>query len=240
MKISVCMTVYNGEKFLQEQLESILCQLSTLDEVIIVNDCSKDHSLDIIHSFQDKRIEIFSNEKNIGVIKSFERALQKASGDLIFLSDQDDVWMPDKVTKTIAAFDSPEILGIVSDAIVVGPCLEILNDSFFSLRKSGPGLIKNFYKNSFVGCCMAIKKETKKLILPFPKLISMHDEWIGFVLSVSGRVKFIPEKLILYRRHDNNITFLKNKNIIFTLKRRFWNAIAFLKYFFKNHYICLI
>jgi len=240
MKISVCMTVYNGEKFLKEQLESILCQLSTFDEVIIVNDCSKDHSLDIIHSFRDKRIEIFSNEKNIGVIKSFERAIEKASGDFIFLSDQDDVWMPDKVTKTIAAFDSPGILGIVSDAVVVGPGLEILNDSFFSLRKSGPGLLKNFYKNSFVGCCMAIKKETKKLILPFPKLISMHDEWIGFVLSVSGKVKFIPEKLILYRRHNNNITFLKSKNIIFTLKRRFWNAITFLKYFFKNHYICLI
>ncbi|MDD2285775.1 MAG: glycosyltransferase family 2 protein [Paludibacter sp.] len=233
------MAVYNGEKFLKEQLESILCQLSRSDEVIIVDDKSTDSSLKIIRSFQDKRIKIFSNEKNIGVIKSFERAIEKASGDFIFLSDQDDVWMPDKVTTMIAAFDSPKILGVVSDAVVVGPCLEILNDSFFSLRKSGPGLVKNFYKNSFVGCCMAIKKETKKLILPFPKLISMHDEWIGFVLSISGKVKFIPEKLIMYRRHGNNATFLKNKNIIFTIKKRLRNAIAILKYFIKNQCICL-
>jgi glycosyltransferase involved in cell wall biosynthesis len=202
------MAVYNGEQFVRAQLESILSQLTDDDEVIIVDDTSHDRSVEIIQSLRDPRITLFFNEKNRGVVKSFERALSEASGDIIFLSDQDDVWMPDKVRTIRNALDSPQVLGVVSDAVVVGPDLEVIHESLFALRNSGPGLLKNFYKNSFVGCCMALKKEAKKYILPFPSCVTMHDEWIGCALSYHGQVVFIPQPLLQYRRHQTTATDL--------------------------------
>lgn len=233
MKFSVCMAVYNGEQFVQAQLESILSQLTDNDEVIIVDDKSQDRSIEIIQSLRDTRITLFFNEKNKGVVKSFERALRKASGDIIFLSDQDDVWMPGKVDWIQNALNSPKVLGVVSDAVVVGPDLEVIHESLFALRKSGPGLLRNFYKNSFVGCCMALKKEAKKYVLPFPSCVTMHDEWIGAALSYHGQVLFIPQPLVQYRRHQSTVTNLFHASSIrYIIVKRIKMACMLVKIIF--------
>ena len=112
MKISVCLATYNGEKYIKEQLDSILPQLSANDEIIISDDNSTDDTINIIRSLNDERIKIYVN-KTKGIVKNFENALNNASGDIIFLSDQDDVWKNDKVKKILSAFSSDNSLTFV-------------------------------------------------------------------------------------------------------------------------------
>lgn len=201
--ISVCVATYNGSSYIKQQLVSILEQLSEEDEVIIADDCSTDNSISIIESLSDKRIHLIKNEsKASGVVKNFERALSRASGDYIFLCDQDDVWLPNKVEQCMLALTN--YLLVVSDCKVVDKSLNELHPSFFKLRNSGKGIIKNLYKNSYLGCCMAFRKELLKYALPIPANTPMHDMWLGLIANCIGSVIFLPEALVLYRRHGGN------------------------------------
>lgn len=200
------MAVYNGERYLEEQVTSILVQLTDLDELIIVDDCSTDRSVTILDAFADPRMHLYRNHNNIGVVKSFERALQKTTRDLIFFSDQDDRWLPQKVDTTKRIMQQTGCAATVSDAIVIDETGRKILESFFEYRNSGPGFLKNFYKNSYLGCAMAIHKRVKPWVLPFPDSIPMHDEWIGLTCELRGEVVFIPEALIAYRRHTSNLS----------------------------------
>lgn len=200
MKISVCMAVYNGEMYLQAQVESILTQLQSADELVIVNDASQDDSLNVLKNVRDKRIRIFNNDQNLGILASFEKALQLAQGDIIFLSDQDDIWLPGKVTECVISLKKH--LLVVTDCKVVDHTLNEISPSFFQLRHSGAGVIKNIWKNSYLGCCMAFRRELLTLSLPIPAKIPMHDMWLGLVAQTQGSVLFLPQKLSLYRRHQ--------------------------------------
>lgn len=211
--ISVCMAVYNGERYLEEQLRSILDQLGDDDEVIIVDDRSTDLSMQLIRNMADPRVILLSNDLNIGPIASFERAIAASKGKHIFLSDQDDIWRTHKVKRTLQVFASANCLLVVSDARVVDAERRILNDSLFSMRRSGPGFWRNLYKNGFVGCCMAIRSDAKELFLPFPTQISMYDEWIGLCATVAGRVQFIGDSLVDYRRHGRNVTKMTHGSV---------------------------
>jgi glycosyltransferase involved in cell wall biosynthesis len=216
--ISVCMAVFNGELYLAEQLRSIIVQLSAEDEVIIVNDCSRDASEEVIKRVGDSRIVVLQNESNIGPTASFERAIAVARGRYIFLSDQDDIWKPEKVATIKRVFDSTDSLVVVSDARIVDADRKVLLESMFLLRRSGPGFWRNLYKNGFVGCCMAIRSDAKSFFLPFPK--GMHDEWIGLCSSVAGRVTFINERLIDYRRHGKNVTQMGHGSLVSMVRKR--------------------
>ncbi|WP_432222941.1 glycosyltransferase family 2 protein [Flavobacterium sp. TMP13] len=199
--ISVCMATYNGEKFIKEQLKSILQQLGDKDEVIVSDDGSSDKTLEIIKSFNDDRVIIFKNAfKNL--VLNFEFALMQAKGDYIFLSDQDDVWLPNKIkvcTENLRSFSL-----VVSNCKVVDQDLQIINNSFFELNNSKKGLLSNVFKNSYLGCCLAFRNEVLQTALPFPKSIPMHDIWLGFVAELYFKSKFIEEPLLLYRRHGKN------------------------------------
>lgn len=222
MKSSVCMAVYNGEKYLQQQLSSILEQLEKEDEVIIINDCSTDNSLSIISSFSDPRIQVISNSNNLGVISSFEKALNNAAGDIIFFSDQDDIWLPGKVKTVTDCMKHYQCCAVVSNALVIDEDEKIIHNSYFSIRKIGsPGVWKSFYRNNYIGCCMAICSSIKPLVLPFPDSIPMHDIWIGMVCDFLGEVKFIQSPLVAYRRHSYNQTALSGNDWIKTIKKRF-------------------
>lgn len=203
MKISVCLATYNGEAFLEEQLCSIISQLGTEDEIIISDDFSTDSTASIIHSFNDTRIKYILNQtKTHSPVSNFQNALEYATGDIIFLSDQDDIWLPSKVEKCIKALDSADL--VLHDAIVVDKFLVCVSKSLFSLRHVKRGYIANLYKNSYIGCCMAFKKNVINYVLPFPKRTPMHDVWIGLNAELLGKVSFISEPLIMYRRHGNN------------------------------------
>ena len=197
------MTTFNGAAFVKEQIRSVLSQLNADDELIIFDDLSTDETIKIIHSeFEDERINLKQNIKRVGVVRNFDQALHMASGDYIFLCDQDDVWIEGKVTQMVASLQN--YILAVSDCKVVNGELSVLHDSFFALRHSGPGLIKNIYKNSYLGCCMAFRKELLTAILPIPRKAPMHDMWIGLIAETVGKACFIPTPTLLYRRHGKN------------------------------------
>lgn len=225
-RVSVCMAVYNGGSFLTEQIDSILPQLNRFDELIIVNDGSTDMSARVIKGFDDTRIRVLTNPNNSGIVRSFETAIKAAQGDYIFLCDQDDIWLPNKISSCLDHFAHQSPLLIVTDAAVVDEHLGIIHPSYFVFRKSRPGFWNNMYKNSFLGCCMAFSASCKEFILPFPRRINMHDEWIGLCCSLAGRVLFAPEPGILYRRHETNATGMRSGGFTFMIRKRFMHLVA--------------
>ena len=202
--ISVCIATYNGEKYIKEQLLSILPQLGKKDEVIISDDHSTDNTLDIVKGLNDNRIKIVINNREKGYTSNFENALSYAIGDYIFLSDQDDIWMSNKVDYCIAELKEYDL--VVSDAILINSKGEKIDDSFFYKRNVYYTWLGNIFKFGFLGCCMAFKMNVLKKALPFPKkhLYCTHDNWIFLVAQSFYKVKISHEKLIRYRRHTDN------------------------------------
>jgi glycosyltransferase involved in cell wall biosynthesis len=226
--ISVCMAVFNGERYLTEQLQSILMQLRNDDEVIIVDDCSRDGSADLIKSFNDPRIVLRQNATNRGPSAAFADAISLAKGKYIFFSDQDDIWKPFKVAAILRIFEAAPALVVVSDAHVVDVDKTVLTESLFALRGSRSGFWRNLYKNGFVGCCMAIRCDAKTFLLPFPVNVGLHDEWIGLCSSLAGRVVFSTDRLIDYRRHGANATQLVHGTIRSMARKRIKLLVAVL------------
>lgn len=207
--ISICMAVKNGEMFIQEQLKSILPQLAVTDELIVSDDHSTDNTIKLIEGFGDNRIRVINNPGN-GILDNFQNALFHVKGDKIFLADQDDVWAPNKVERMAPFLDKYAV--VVCDCTIVdkdlnpGPC------SFFELNKPNTGIFKNIFRNSYIGCCMAFNRALLDKVLPFPRNIPMHDLWIGLIAELHYSVFFLPEKLVLYRRHPNNASSTANKS----------------------------
>lgn len=229
--ISVCMSVYNGERYLSEQLDSILQQLGEDDEIIISDDGSTDASLAIISAYQDSRIKCYHNPKK-GVISSFENAINKATQPIIFLCDQDDIWYPNKVEITLDYFgENPDKDIILSDLTIIDNQQRVLFDSFHEQRDSKEGFWKNVKRNSYIGCAMAFRSSIKKEVLPFPKKIPMHDMWIGLIGEYHQTSLRIPEKLVYYRRHDNNVSELRTTTSF--IKKMTWR-VNLLRELFKR------
>lgn len=229
--ISVCMATYNGEKYIKEQLSSILSQLSEKDEIIVSDDSSTDKTVEIIESFQDKRIKILKKNKFRQPNLNFENALKYSKGDIIFLSDQDDVWVKNKVEIILNQLKKYDL--IVSDAFITDKKLNITNESLFSEVNSNRGILKNIIKNTYYGCCMAFKREVLKKALPFPKTREIgHDLWLGIIADRYFKVKFLKEKLIYFRRHENTLTTIKKskRRLIVKLLGR----VKVLYYFLKK------
>ena len=207
-KISVCMATYNGEKFIKKQLESILNQTMEVDEIIISDDNSTDNTLEIIKSFNNSKIKVLKNLEQ-GVVNNFENSLEKSTGDYIFLADQDDIWTLDKVEKVIKNLKIYDL--VVHNAKIINSEDKIIcKKTFFEIRNSKKGLLKNLYKNSYIGCCMAFNRNILEKSMPFPKNIPMHDSWIGLISEIYGKIYFDEEVLFYYRMHENNVTELNN------------------------------
>ena len=214
--ISVCMATYNGAKYIREQLDSIIPQLGKNDEIIISDDGSSDETISIIKCYEDSRIILYKNSfKN--VVLNFEFTIKKAKGDYIFLTDQDDIWHKDKVKCYMEYFlKKNNILLLLSDIQIIDKD-GLYFDKVFYKKKFTNNLFKNILKNNFIGCNMAITKEAKKIILPFPSGIAMHDWWIGNCCKMFGNIFFINKKLHYYRRHDRNVTNGKREKFILGL-----------------------
>ena len=205
---SVCMATYNGERYVQRQLESILKQLDSKDEVIIFDDCSTDNTREVINAMEDHRIHLYKNVQNMGVNKTFENALRKAKGDIIFLSDQDDIWLDNKVDFVLEYFqEHPEVDMIQHDAEVVYENLEVIDKSFFHWRGHvGPSVMRNLIRDTHLGCCMAMRRDVIGDCLPITR-IPYHDKWIGIIAPLTGhKVVFLPVVLIKYIRHVGTST----------------------------------
>ena len=204
--ISVALAAYEGERYIEEQLRSILPQLGKEDEVIVSDDKPGGMTEKIVRRLaeEDTRVR-YAEGPGKGVAANFINAIRHCKGDKIFLADQDDVWLPDKVQRVTEAFESGASL-VLHNAYVTDEELQITHPSFFALRGSKPGLVHNLIKNSYMGCCMAFDRKLLKKIMPMPKAVPMHDQWIGLIAEIYGKPVFLDVPLLYYRRHEGNVT----------------------------------
>ncbi len=206
-KVSVAMCTYNGERFLAKQIESILNQTYKLHEIIILDDCSVDNTLSIIEDYakSNRIIKFYENQHNIGFTKNFEKALILASGDLIALSDQDDIWKHDKIEKLIESMPANSLL-IYSDSIrFTGdiPKNPVSNPKY--RRFEGSDVRKLSFFNTVSGHAMLIKKELLNLSFPIPTDV-IYDWWLAAVAACNGGVSYIKDILVYQRVHGSNAT----------------------------------
>lgn len=226
IRVSVAMATYNGEKYIKEQIDSILNNLEKNDELIISDDGSKDNTRRIIETIQktDNRVKLFDGPK-MGVKQNFGNAIKNCSGEYIFLADQDDIWNDKKVEKVLKVFKDENVTLVIHNCEIVNESLEKTDKTFFEFRNSGKGIIKNIWKNTYIGCCIAFKGKMKDKILPIPNDIEMHDQWIGIINEKYGKSYFLDECLIKYRRHSSNVSQMKRYGV----KRMIKNRVYFIK-----------
>ena len=217
MKISVAIGTYNGEKFLNAQLESILQQTIPVHEIIVCDDHSGDDTINILREFEvsyPSLFKIFANEKNLGVVKNFEKAISLCTGDIIFLADQDDVWNNNKVESVLNFFrNNINCYGVFSDAELIDDTLTLNNKTLWELLQfnealsidTNPDIFRYLllYRNVVTGACLAVKREALDFILPFPTDGKMlHDQWIGLKLGEYNKIGLIKQTLLKYRLHS--------------------------------------
>lgn len=209
-KISVCMAAYQGERYIAAQLRSILDQLSENDEVIVVDDHSSDKTCDEVRSLGDARVHLVEHGTNQGVAQTFEEALSLTTGSVIFLSDQDDLWVPGKLAAVLQAFESnPDATLVVTDAMLMDEDGNRIGDSYYASRgRFRSGFLANLIRCKFLGCLMAFRSKLLLKILPFPHGYDvLHDIWIGIVNSVtSGETLYLDKRLVWYRKHSGSVT----------------------------------
>lgn len=196
------MATYNGAKYIRQQLLSILTQIGGKDEVVVSDDGSTDGTIDIVRSLADRRIRILKGPCRHSPYTNFENALRHAKGGIIFLADQDDVWANDKVRVCMEALQTVDC--VVSDAFVTDSKLNVTAPSLYTMmRISRSRMGSLLWRNGYTGCCMAFRRKVLDDALPFPKDIPMHDIWIGNVAAFFHTVRFIDERLVMFRRHDD-------------------------------------
>ena len=221
--VSVCMATYNGAKYIREQVDSILQQLGETDELVVSDDGSTDKTLDILRSYHNPRIKIHPGPQR-GLTYNFENAISHASGDYLFLSDQDDVWEPTKVKRMVEALQTSDL--VICDAWIADKDAKSTGQSLYDMFKPHKGFVRTVYHTSYIGCCTAFRRTILKRLLPFPPHIIMHDYWIGQIADMYYKTEFIPDKLLRYRRHESNTSALTtNKSPLSLWKKltyRFW------------------
>lgn len=202
--ISLAMPTYNGGKYLREQLDSIYAQTMLPDEVIVVDDCSTDDTIDILEEYCVKYgLKYYINEQNLGYNKNFEKAITLCSGDYIALADQDDIWLPSKIEKCYNVLKNSDINipSLVS-------CFSSTKEEILYLSQSNSkGIIGSWKHNLSIyasqGCTLMFNKKLLEYIIPIHPGI-MYDAYIGFIASLLGNRFYLGDELMYYRIHGNN------------------------------------
>jgi glycosyltransferase involved in cell wall biosynthesis len=206
MKVSIALATYNGELYLQEQLDSYLHQSRLPDEVVISDDASTDATLEIIKKFAETapfEVRWTQNKSNVGFTQNFNRALEQTTGDVVFLSDQDDIWFPEKIEYMIElAQENPSTLLFMNDALVVDSNLNSRNITILGFLTSTGFTDKNFVN----GCCIMVRRQLLEITLPIPLNILAHDMWLVSISDGLGYKKFSRLVLQMYRRHNKNLS----------------------------------
>lgn len=212
--VSIVMATYNGEKYLRQQLDSILQQTYQHFELIVVDDASTDKTLSILNEYAalDDRIHVFPAEKNLGLVANFERGLKLAKGDFIALSDQDDIFRKDKIERLLNALKyHPDCDLVVSDLSLID---EENNEFALSMRRyqglkprQGKPFRRLLHSNFATGCAMMFRRRLLELAIPFPPDCMFHDWWLAVVASSTkgGGIYLVKEPLTAYRQHSSNV-----------------------------------
>jgi glycosyltransferase involved in cell wall biosynthesis len=205
----VCLATFNGERFVREQVDSILPQLGPADELVISDDGSSDGTLRILKSYSDRRVVVETGE-NVGHVGNFERALARCSGDIIFLCDQDDVWSEEKVATVLKIFlENPRAAMVHHGYQTIDSCGRRVGQTTTwkpGFRAGLRLLTEELVRPRIFGSCLALRAFCLPLLLPFPKSAYAHDHWAGIVGALTGGVVFVNEPLTLRRIHESNVT----------------------------------
>jgi glycosyltransferase involved in cell wall biosynthesis len=231
--ISICIATYNGEKYIKQQIDSILEQISLTDEIIICDDTSTDETVLIIKDYHDSRIKVYKNELRMGHVRNFEKALYLTTGEYIFLSDQDDIWLPGRVVEMM------KFLGENSKALLVSSNFDLINEAGIGIgefRKLKPvcrfevvniGLIF-LGRMPYYGCTFLFKRKILDYCLPIPSGIESHDIWIALIANLFGGAVNIPGATLQHRIHSRNVTVKNSRNLFVVIKSRsrFFTALS--------------
>lgn len=219
--ISVAMATYNGEEFIEKQLESIISQTIPVFELVICDDCSTDSTWSILCQYAKKYsfIKIYRNETNIGCVRNFEKAIGLCSGDYIALSDQDDIWMPehlqvlyDGIGEKICSVGDAELIDQYGNKL--GRKLNYsVNLDYIPKDDISKAYFIMFYGNPYHGCLMLFKREFFNIALPIPEGVKVHDVWFSILACFYHGIQPIGDVITLYRRHDKTITDKKIRKI---------------------------
>jgi glycosyltransferase involved in cell wall biosynthesis len=207
--VSVALAAFNGEKYIARQIDSIHRQSVPVQEIIVCDDGSTDSTRDIVRRLQKRipTIRLLTNKQNLGLNKNFEFAIRQCTGQLIALSDQDNIWVTQKIEKMIAHMH--DHLLVYSDSLVVDEAekpVQRLTESKKYRFTDGRSPKAFFFYNSIFGHNMLFKRELTEHILPFPPSGINYDGWIAFVASCIGSIGYIDEPLVHYRLHPGNLT----------------------------------
>jgi glycosyltransferase involved in cell wall biosynthesis len=217
LSLSIALTTYNGEHYIREQLDSLVCQTRLPDELIISDDASVDSTLDIIKDFKHSSpfpVKLQINQECLGSTRNFESAIRACSGDIIFLCDQDDIWYPDKIARIEECFvNNTEAGAVFTDADIVNQDLQLYGPKLwkknrFSSREQeqlneGDAFTVLLKHSVVTGATMAFRSSYRDFLIPIPD-IWVHDAWIAFLISASSSLISIPTPLIAYRQHSSN------------------------------------
>lgn len=217
--VSIAMTTYNGEKFLREQIDSILAQTIQDFELVVCDDGSKDSTIEILEEYQhsDKRIKIYKNESNLGFKNNFEKAISLCDGEYIALCDQDDIWSPnhleilkDAIKDKILACGNAELID--KDGNSLGTTFWE-QEAFDSVPSSDLGKAKSIllFRGSYQGAAMMIKRQIVKTALPIPEKYTFHDSWLALVACFCGGIACVDIPILKYRRIEESVTGMRKR-----------------------------
>lgn len=201
--ISIAIATYNGDKYLAEQLDSILQQTYSATEIIIIDDCSHDNTWNILQKYANQypQIKLHQNNANLGACLSFAKAISLCNGDYIALADQDDVWLPNKLL--ILIDNIGDSLLIHSDAFIVDENLNIFANTFSKGVMNQTNFIDYLFANNVTGCTCMFTRALISKSFPMPEFY-MHDHYLAIAASYLGTIKYLPQPLIYYRQHTAN------------------------------------
>lgn len=243
--ISIALATYNGEKYLKEQLESVLNQSCKDFELIVCDDCSSDNTLDLLHEYaqKDSRIKIFQNDVNLGFKKNFEKILSLCSGEYIAFCDQDDIWHPDHLETLLNNIGDNDCIG--ANSLIIDENGISQNKTLLEywpvhrMPKDKEELFQHeLYSNVIQGTASLIKSSLLKTALPFPENVRYHDYWLALNAGINNGCKYISTVILDYRRHSNNVSAYQ-KFSLFSAVRDLYNFSKDKKSFYKESFLLL-
>lgn len=227
-KVSVACCTYNGGRHIREQLQSILNQSRVVDEIVVSDDGSSDNTLEQVTtlitpaSYAGTKISLIDGPRH-GITKNFSHAITACTGDIIFLSDQDDIWAPNKVERITSEFEGNSNLLVFSNASLVDDSLNELKQTQFDFARVNPEHLaylgqeaffaKLLKRNFITGATVAFRRELLEKALPFATSW-LHDEWLGIIAAAYAKPRIVPDCLIQYRQHNNNACGMKQTSVL--------------------------
>jgi glycosyltransferase involved in cell wall biosynthesis len=229
-RVSVCMAAYQGSAYIGEQIDSILAQLGVEDELVVVDDASTDPTVSVVEAVDDERVRLHRNTRNVGYVRTFERALQLAQGRFLFLADQDDVWLPGRLDSMLRALETSAVVS--TSVSVLG---EPVDPPRFRLRaRDSTRYVANIFAvlvgyRPYTGCAMALRRDILTSVLPIPDFVfESHDLWLALVANTHRQNAHLEAASVARRLHDANQTPLRWRGLGAILRARWMKTRCLL------------